>query len=324
MALSYSLRVACVIALSLGLLQISFEVLLRLASPLVLRLIKSLSLRNQERSLFIVQLTPVILALLLTAFFLVPQYIANETNFAAERVGWFCLLFALAFYLGWTVKLLHALRMVIQTTVYSRGYRRSANISPVLGRTPIIIVAGPSPRVALIGLVRPFISISGSLLGPNGLPPQALQIVLDHELSHAAQRDNWKLLALHCIPRLDIRPSQNKTWMQLWQNAAEWAADEDAVVGNRDRALLLAETLVALARVSSTTRPQVLCTYLVCEDTDLVLRVERLLHTPPQPTSFSAGKLAATCSLMALLAAASFATLSFILRDLPEHLLHLG
>ena len=238
MALSYSLRVACVIALSLGLLQVAIELLLVLAAPFVLRFARSLTLRWQERTLFLIQLAPVAMALLLTSFVLLPQYITNETNFGTERVGWFCLPFAAAFYAWWVVRLLHGLRLAGRTILYSRKIRRSKHHIVVPGRTPVVTIAGPTPHVALIGLARPFISISKSLLEPNGLAPQAIQVVLDHELSHAAQCDNWKLLILHCIPRLDIRLPPSKTWIQLWQSSAEWAADEDAVAGSRDRALL--------------------------------------------------------------------------------------
>jgi beta-lactamase regulating signal transducer with metallopeptidase domain len=148
--------------------------------------------------------------------------------------------------------------------------------------------------------------------------------VVDHERSHAAQRDNWKLLSLHFLPRLDLRLPGRKTWMQLWQSTAEWAADDDAVGGNSTRALMLAETLVALARTHSSAGRQIACTYLVCEDTELALRVERLLHRAPDMPLTQLHKIGLLLGVIALGVVSISAVFSSALRYLPEHLLHLG
>jgi beta-lactamase regulating signal transducer with metallopeptidase domain len=149
-------------------------------------------------------------------------------------------------------------------------------------------------------------------------------VVFDHERSHAAQGDNWKLLSLHCLPRLNLRLPSGKTWMQLWQNTAEWAADEDAVQGNRGRALLLAETLVRLARLTSAAVPAVACTYFVCQESELALRVERLIENQPRVPAVSGYRfgIALGCVLAAVLGV--LVNLAVLLHDVPERLLHLG
>ena len=217
---------------------------------------RPLPLRLQERAFYLVQLLPVLGAVTLTGIFFLPQYLSSETNLAPEHVGWLCIVLALSFYAWWAAGSIRGVRIVLRTIRFSRACRLQAQDSvPCSSGATIVSVAGNTPRVALVGLLRPFILISRSLLGERGLDPLALQVVLEHERAHAAQRDNWKVLSLRCLPRLNLRLSNGKTWMQLWQSTAEWAADEDAVAGSTARALMLAETLVALARTQSTEKP---------------------------------------------------------------------
>jgi beta-lactamase regulating signal transducer with metallopeptidase domain len=325
MALSYALRLVCVVAVSLGLLQVVLELLLWAAAPLVLRLLPSLSLRYRERTLFLVQLTPAILGLLGTALYAAPEYIANETNLAPERVGWLCLVLASAIVLGWSVRLALGVCMAVRTTQFSRDCREIADrIYSAESRLPIVAVSGAIPRVALVGLLNPFILISKSLLDAGGLNAQALEVVLDHERSHAAQHDNWKLLSLHCLPRLNLTLANGKTWMQLWRSATERAADEDAVGGNSGRSFLLAETLVALARARAVASPHLACTNFICDETELQLRVESLIETKPAKALPRSYKLGIALSFLLAGGAVLLANLASALREVPEHMLHLG
>ncbi len=325
MALSYALRLGCVIAVSFGLLQVALELLLWAVAPFVLRLLPSLSLRYGERTLFLIQLFPAALAMLCTALCAAPQYIANETNLAPERVGWLCLVLAATVALWWAFRVALGVGMAVRTMQFSRDCREIADATyGIESRVPVIAVSGAVPRVALVGLLNPFILISKSLLGAGGLNPQALEVVLDHECSHAAQHDNWKLLSLQCLPRLNLKLPDGKTWMQLWRNAAERAADQDAVGGNFGRSFLLAETLVALARSRAVAGPRIACTNFICDEAELALRVESLIQTNPQKTLPRSYKLGlAVCFLLAG-GAVLLANLASALREVPEHILHLG
>jgi beta-lactamase regulating signal transducer with metallopeptidase domain len=232
---------------------------------------------------------------------------------------------AASLYVWWSARIVSGIRMVGRTIFFSRACRLGGDRSEARAHgAPLVTVSGRTRQVALVGLLRPFILISESLIDDGGLDPLALQVVLDHERSHAAQHDNWKLLSLHCLPRLNLRLPGRKTWMQHWQTSAEWAADDDAVGGNSARALMLAETLVALARTHSTEGRQIACTYLVCEDTELALRVERLLHRIPDSSLTRFYKTGLALGSVALCATAVLAAFSSIARDLPEQLLHLG
>jgi len=324
MILSYPMRLVCLTAVSLGLLQIGFELALWAVAPGILRGLRNVPLRHRERMLFAVQVLPIALALAFTSCFALPRYVSNETNFAPEAVGWVCVLLSAALTAWWGIRLAGGLRMALRTRLFRRACEGDRSVANQADRTPVVVVGGSRPRVALVGLMRPFIFISRSLVEDGGLDSSALEVVLDHERSHAAQGDNWKLLSLHCLPRMNLRLMGGKTWMQLWQNAAEWAADEDAVQGNSARALLLAETLVALARSNSAPMPQIACTNFACEETDLALRVERLIDRTPARRAPFDYRIGIALGCMALSGAVLIANLSAMLGEIPEQLLHLG
>jgi beta-lactamase regulating signal transducer with metallopeptidase domain len=315
MSLSYSLRLVCVIGVSIGLLQILFEVVLWAAAPMLLGLLSTLSARVRERLLYAIQVTPVMLAILFTTCFCVPRYVATETNFASEAVGALCLAIAVAFVLWWTTHVTRGARMFLRTESLVRGYN-----SP----DGIVVTDSATPQLGLIGLLRPTIVISRSLTRGRALDPLALDVVLDHERAHAAQLDNWKLLILRSLPRLNLRLRGAHTWMQLWQQTAEWAADDDAVGGSLSRALALAETLVALARTASGPDGGLACTHLVCRETELAERVERLIAPSAVGPADGRRRAGIAMGLAALSVVTLLVTLASALGDLPERILHLG
>jgi hypothetical protein len=323
MALSYSLRMLCLIAVSTGLIQIAVEALLWMSAPCILRFLDDLPVRTRERMLYLVHVAPCGLALLFTFFFCLPRYIADETNFASENIGWLCILVAIAIALWWTMSVFAGLRMALRTMRFTRACRRDAQrLAYPSEPVPVLAFAGMARWVALVGLMRPFILISKSLIEEVGLHPLALEVVLDHERSHAAQGDNWKLLSLHCLPRLRLKLPGGSTWMDAWQNIAEWAADDDAVRGDRNRAFTLAQTLVTLSRYT-TERTQVVMTALLCKEAQLASRVERLIQSEPTP------RTSARPYVALLLGSAIVSIVTFLvaftpwLRDLPEQILQL-
>ena len=325
MALSYPLRLVCLILVSAGLLQMALELLLWIGSPLLLRVFASLRIRQREGALYFARVAPFVLAMLITVSFCVPWYLSNETNFGSERIGLLCLLVAAAVSAWYGVTAYKGLRVALRTALFTRACRRDGrDLATSPDQTPVITFDGPSYRVALVGLVRPFIFISRSLVEDGGLDPLALEVVLDHERSHAIQRDNWKLLSLHCVPRLNLRLPGGSTWMQLWQNAAEWAADEDAVRGNSARAFQRAETLVAFSVDAAARANRIASTALICREADLVTRVERLINREPDSSAQDKGFAAVTFCTLLLATTVFVVTMAPWLHELPEHILHLG
>jgi hypothetical protein len=325
MTLSYTLRLVCLIVVSTGILQTALELILWICSPLLLRRLASLPARHQERLLYLLQLTPFAGAALLTSLLCVPQYLHAETNLAAENVGWLCLLLATLVFSWFGFAALRSLRIAAKTMRFTRACRRfGQSVRYAHNQTPIYVLPEPAHRAALVGLFNPFVFISRHLMEDGGLSPSALDVVFDHEHSHALHRDNWKLLSLHAIPRLNLRLPGGSTWMQHWQSAAEWAADDDAVRGDSTRAFLLAETLVALTRQATMPDSGVICTGLVCGESGFAVRIDRLIQRVPPGRPQRSLPTVLTLAALVFGAALGIAILSPWLQNLSERLLHLG
>jgi beta-lactamase regulating signal transducer with metallopeptidase domain len=321
MALSYSLRLLCLIVCSVGLVSIAAEMMLWIVAPLILRLTVGVSARGQELVFCVVQMLPIFCAGGLTGVGLVPNYVIHETNFASERVGWLCLALAFAIVVWFARALVRGVHLLLDTARFARECRMSGEGLPsAQEEISIIAMRGTTDRLALVGLLNPFILISSSLLA---LDPLALEVALDHERAHARRKDNWKMLLLYALPSLNVRLRDGKTWMQHWRNATECAADHEAVRGEKTRALLLAETLVAVGRHARTENVAVVSTALVCGETDLVARVQRLIQPAAEGQLHDPNDVLLLCSTL-LGGAIALVILLPVLADMPEHLLHLG
>ena len=134
--------------------------------------------------------------------------------------------------------------------------------------------------VALVGLLHPVVIVSAEFACvADQLHPDAIAVALAHERAHAAHRDNWKLLSLAFLPRLDGFLLSGNRWIEFWQTAADFGADEDAVRGDPSRSLLLAEVLVRAARCANGPRPPALCTALTSAEAGLAARIDRLTRS---------------------------------------------
>ena len=209
---------------------------------------------------------------------------------------------------------------------FARACKRAGHLHRETTRqTPILVLTESSYPVALVGLLSPFILVTQDLMNGRTLSPEALELVLNHERSHAAHFDNGRLFSLYLLPRLNLRLRNGDTWMQLWQRTAEWAADEEAVGNDSDRALLLAETLVAVVRSSRTSPTGLIQAAFSCDEKDLIARVDRLIHR--QPARLSSHGLFLALSVVAFGISAMLMGLSNwvpSMHSFSEYLLHLG
>ena len=328
MVLSYSFRLLCVALLGIGCVQVAAELALWVASPSLLKMLAGSGARRQEQILFWGQLTTHVLALLLTVDFVVPRYVAAETNLDAERVGWLSAAAAALVLCRYLRALLHGMNM------WARAIwmlRLSNSAGPVEGASgtnpPLMSLAQPCPPLAVVGLLRPRILISKTMLDPAKLSAEALAIALDHELAHLRHRDNWKLFALACLPGLRLHTKMRPTCLQLWRRHNDWAADDDAVGGDYPRALMLAESLVACAKSIPAKEPGYLFTGLATHEDELKARIERLigLNDSQQPKASSRFPvLLALAGVLLALACSLLAAAAPWLHEAAESILHLG
>lgn len=319
MTLSYSLRLLCLLTVVVGIVQAALQFALSFCARLLLRPLNAASARRQERILYLLQIAPSLLAILIAGLFCLPQYLWHEPTHEAEPISWITLLLTAAVGVWFGSALFRGLRMTLRTLRFAAACRRCGRMVQHSGSgTPILALPHPNPPVALVGLLRPFVLISTELLAAGSLHPEALRVALDHEHSHAVHHDNWKLFSLSFLPRLHA-----DAWQQRWQRAADWAADDDAAHGDPNLSLLLADAIVRSARLVRPSRTPVLCTALTTADAGLAFRVDRLLH--PLRTSRSANAslpLGFAAAVLGIIAAGVIA--SPWIYNLSERLLHLG
>jgi Zn-dependent protease with chaperone function len=318
MLLSYWLRVVCLALFSVGTIQLTFHLLLRFVTPLAGRSIDRMSARSHERLCFAILVAPHLLALLLTLTVVIPQYIRNETNLLPERVGMVCFAGALAVTLRYLYAVLRGARLL-------RNKQRPKDAPVIIAAgLPVHLTAETYPQLAVTGLFSPRVILSQHLFVNPAFSPELLEIALAHEKAHIRHFDNLKHFILLSLV-LPHEPA-GAQWLQRWRQAAEIAADEDAVSGNSSRAIQLAETLLIAARTVSPQRAPELSLSLLRHEEDLDHRIHRLLgDNPPEPATHpekpraihAAALLAAGACVGFILIAASFP-------QMVEYLLHLG
>lgn len=324
MSLSYTWRFFCLALIGSGVAQALAEFLFWWLSARILRLFEG-NARKQEQILFLGQVATHLVALLFAAIFLLPRYQATETNRFPERIG--LLSIAIAGCVVW--RYLHALLGGL--LMYARSMRlRDAVVSSDLMEhlavpAKLVNLKSSYPPLAVIGLVKPSIVIAESLLGPAGLSAEALAVALDHERAHLQHGDNWKLLALRCLPRLGMRTKSRPASLDLWQRYSDWAADDAAARGSRSRALTLAESLISCARLIPAKKPAYLFTGFATHEEELQSRVDRLLQASQRALSSSRTGRPFTLAAVLILAGSVFLfALEPWLSAVAEAVLHLG
>ncbi|MGC2499478.1 MAG: hypothetical protein WA374_17150 [Acidobacteriaceae bacterium] len=326
MTLSYSLRLLCLVLIVFGALCATLQLILIRCAPFILRGLQSTPARRRERILYGIQLVPALAALFLAASVCVPAYLRFEPTHEAESVSGLCLVLTLTAALWVGLSLLRGLRITLRTLRFTRACRRSGQPLQTCDATPVLTLRRTAYPVALLGFRKPLIIVCADLLAKDRLRPDALDVALDHERSHALHRDNWKLLSLSFLPRLRFLFSD--PWERAWQAAADWAADDDAVRGDLNRSLLLAEAIVQTARAARAARPlaesltPVIHTALTSAEAGLATRIDRLLH--PLPTRTERSSIVPRLTAALLLAAIAILATSPWIYPLSESLLHLG
>jgi hypothetical protein len=323
MSLSYGVRLLCVLVVVAGLIQATAQLAVALGVRAIFRRLESATARLRERVLYLLQIGPALLAGFVALALCLPAYIRSEPNREVESVSVVCLLIAAGMGLWFAFSVLRGLRITLRTLRYKRACRRYGQSLGQVGSHGILRLPDVGLPIALVGFSRPVIVVSAEFADvADHLAPDALALALLHEHAHATHHDNWKLLALAFLPRLDRFLPGGDRLFDLWQRAADWAADDEAVRGDPARSLLLAEVLVWAARCAHGPRPSALCTPLTSAEATLATRIERLtrLQYDFRSDSFS---IPSCLAALAVLAGGVFAFSSWIY-SVSEWLLHLG
>jgi hypothetical protein len=322
MNLSWSMRLLCILIVVGGFVLAIAQIVLALAAPYILKSLDSATARWRERILYLLQIGPALFAAFIAGAICLPAYVHGERNLEPENVSVLCMLFASLIALWFGFALLRGFGITIRTLRFMSDCRRAGQPLPHSGSIPVLAVPDPRAPVRLIGFLRPVILVSASFMRTA---PDAFGLALAHEQSHADHRDNWKLLTLSFLPRLNLLIPSADPWSDPWRNAADWAADDDAVRNDSNRSLLLAEAIVAAARSinsASSSNTSHICMSLTAADTSLAARVDRLFHPRHAPSIRPSALLVLTA--LVLVATSAACALAPWIYELSERFLHFG
>jgi hypothetical protein len=305
----YALRLFCLCVASFFVVNAGVGLLLSAVSRAAIRAAETMRARRAARFLFLIRILPFALGIGVVLGLCVPSYLWFEPHATAERVGVGCL--ALVFFgaASWLVSVARVSRAMVAASRCQQLWKETGHEDRLPGESlRAMVVEKDAPLLALAGILRPRLIVSRGVL--SALSSDQLGVALYHENAHRVSRDNLKRLFLLLVP--DPLPFVRRlgTFDEAWAKFAEWAADDEAVQGDSNRAVALASALLRVARMGSGPRLSFLHTSLVGGDRELAARVERLLEVetsgpqpPSQTRSLEFGAGFATAALIATLLA---------------------
>ena len=141
-------------------------------------------------------------------------------------------------------------RLMWATHRIERRWAQSAQPTTFAGvDAPAKIVDESFPIVAVVGLFRPTLVVARSVLAV--CTPEELRAILAHERSHIGRRDNLRRLAMTATPDLLSWLPASGRLFEVWNEATEEAADDEAALDHEDGRFNLASALVKVARLAA-------------------------------------------------------------------------
>ncbi len=280
MTLPYVLRLLCLCLAAFFLIHLALGLVVTALAPVAARWAEQLRPRMAARFLLGMRLFPAASSLLLVAGLCAPSYLLLEPPSTQEEVSLWCMGAALLCLALLAVSAVRCVRAGQRSLGYIRDCRRLGREEHLAGESsPVWVVEGPAPFLALAGIVQPRLIVSRPVI--NALPAPQLVAALRHEEAHRISRDNFKRLLLLLAP--DLFPAWRgfSGLERAWNRFSEWAADDEAVAGDSQRSVSLASALVSVARLGACPQAPPLVTSLLADDQDLAVRVERLLRDAP-------------------------------------------
>jgi hypothetical protein len=271
----YGLRLVGFCLASFFAVQLAAGLLLQLAARRLAHAAERMRPRVAARVLLALRWTPAALGLFVVGGLCIPSYLRFEPGETREELGLVGLTAAVLAAAVLTMSLVHGIRQVIASRRCVREFENR----------PIIAITGfLRPRLLISPVVKEVLSI------------EQLDAAVGHERAHVAAQDNLKRLLLAFTPGLLPGVNGFAAVERQWVRLTEWAADDDAVAGDPDRALALAAALVRVARLGTVPVP---LTSSMLDGDDLARRVDRLLH-PAAPVRGTGSAALASMAAMAM------------------------
>ena len=304
MSLPYTLRLLCLCCASFFMIHLALAVATRLGANVAVRFAEHMKKSSSAaRFLFVLRMSPAVLALLAVLVFCIPSYLWLEPEATGEKVGFLCIFTALMGAAVWASSVARVVGAVRGTSRFlHRCEQHGRKINVPGDGSRALLLTDKAPVLAVAGVLHPQLLISRRVM--KGLSAEQRDAALSHERAHCESGDNLKRFLMLLAP--DALPFV-RTFSHLetgWGRFTEWAADDYATKGDARRALSLASALVCVAKMGS--RPNL--TYLSCSlmDSDIALseRVDRLLRPQPKPAKPVKELLSLLGSASALVASA--------------------
>lgn len=206
-----------------------------------IRFIPTVSERGLANLLFVARVLPLVSALLITLFLVIPSFDILEPRAIDEQVGRRPLVLGVCALLliGWGLwRVIAAQRRT--SRLVERWFKGAVPLQS--GEAAATFQSRPeAPPLILVGVCRPKVLVSESTVALLSL--KELQIALRHELAHMRSYDNLKKMMFRLSPWPGMKKLET-----AWSQAAELTADATAVSSARD-AVDLAAALVKLSRL---------------------------------------------------------------------------
>ncbi len=192
------------------------------------------------------------------------------------------------------------LSFVLGSLVVATAARRAWRSARMRSQLAAACDAEPSEDVSVLstdhwlaftlGFIHPRVYVSARLRALLG--PAQWSVVLFHERTHVRRRDPLRRMVLHAIAVLHL-PFVRRRLLALHELAVEQTCDEAAATACGGDRLLVAETLLALERLSTPVPAGAVGAF----ETQLESRVRALLERPQDPASPIRGWVAAIVGL---------------------------
>ncbi|HEX4543132.1 MAG TPA: hypothetical protein VH114_08190 [Candidatus Acidoferrum sp.] len=284
MSAPYLLRLLCLSLASFFLVNAFVGLMIWLVSRKAIRIAEKMRARSAARFLFFLRLVGPASGMAVVLVLCVPSYLWLEPQFALERLGLVCLVLAVLGAAGWCISIVRTTSAIVASSSLMRKWRRGGRKTQIaLGTSRAAVVEKETPLLALAGVFRPQLLVSRGVL--QALSNEQLDVALQHENAHLVSRDNLKRLLFFVTPDAFPLAKTLASIERSWAKLSEWAADDEAARGDSNRALLLAEALLRVARMGAGPGLSYLHTSLVGGDRDLRARVDRLLSLEALPAA---------------------------------------
>lgn len=282
----YALRMILELLASTFLVNLTLGLLVLAVAPRIERLSRRISAGSAAHLVFMLRLLPAGSSLFVGIAICIPSYLRFEPRSNAEDVGVLCVVTAAGGAALWLGSILRTLLAARRLSRFYLGCRRRLLEQTQSVHEPVRwLIQSREPVIACSGILRPKLIISDRL--SRLLPPEEMQLAVEHEKAHVRSRDNLKRLLVLLAPDVLPLTRQMRGIEQRWAALAEWAADDRAVDGDPRRALTLAAALLRVAGSRGNPPQRVAIDPLVSSfalySPDFSGRVDRLLHAPTQP-----------------------------------------